>query len=108
MGTFGGAVPHDWRVVADKVNASDTGPGKVLQLPLQPFYMVTTTWGFTGADLVPRQLVKRPVLQRMPGGYFDAPPALRAALYRLEPGPGPGPGAPGTRPLSGDPVTFST
>ncbi|MCF2528238.1 hypothetical protein [Yinghuangia soli] len=76
------AIPDAWRTIAAEANSA--APGKVLQLPLQNFYMATTTWGFAGADTIPRQLITRPVYQRMPGGYFDAPPALRDALANVE------------------------
>ncbi|WP_018348171.1 hypothetical protein [Longispora albida] len=64
-------VPRAWHQAADIVNA---GPrhGKVLMLPLDAYYQVTTSWGYHGVDAVPRQLFRRPVLQPLPGGYFRA------------------------------------
>ncbi|WP_368662751.1 glycosyltransferase family 2 protein [Kitasatospora sp. NA04385] len=64
------AVPADWQRVADAANGSPV-PGKVLELPLQGYYQVLTDWGFHGVDDVPRNLLTRPLLQRLPGGYFD-------------------------------------
>ncbi|MGW4809774.1 glycosyltransferase [Kitasatospora sp. NPDC004272] len=64
------AVPADWQRVADAANGS-AAPGKVLELPLQGYYQVLTDWGFHGVDDLPRNLLTRPLLQRLPGGYFD-------------------------------------
>ncbi|MBN1172283.1 MAG: hypothetical protein JXA67_08915, partial [Micromonosporaceae bacterium] len=64
-------VPQDWHEVADAVNESSS-QGKVLVLPLDPYYQVTTTWGYHGVDTIPRQLLERPVVYRLPGGYLRA------------------------------------
>ncbi|MFB7946234.1 glycosyltransferase [Kitasatospora phosalacinea] len=64
------AVPAQWQRVADAANGSAV-PGKVLELPLQGYYQVLTDWGFHGVDDLPRNLLTRPLLQRLPGGYFD-------------------------------------
>ncbi|BAJ32750.1 MULTISPECIES: glycosyltransferase [Kitasatospora] len=64
------AVPADWQRVADAANRS-AAAGKVLELPLQGYYQVLTAWGFHGVDDLPRDLLTRPLLQRLPGGYFD-------------------------------------
>lgn len=79
-------VPDAWRAVAAEVNADPLG-GKALLLPVNDYYQVTTTWGFHGADGVPAQLLHRPSLQRMPGGYYgpSVDPLLtevQAALLR--------------------------
>jgi arabinofuranan 3-O-arabinosyltransferase len=71
------AVPEDWRTTAEEINHSG-GSGSVLVLPLNPYYQVTTSWGYHGVDEVPKQLLDRPVLQAMPGGYFSPPPVVQA------------------------------
>ncbi len=72
------AVPPEWYQLADRLN-TDPQPGKVVILPLDPYYQVQTDWGYAGVDEVPAQLVRRPVLRLLPGGYF-APGAGVAAL----------------------------
>ncbi len=63
------SVPASWYQLAASVNAA-AAPGKVLVLPLNRFYQVTTDWGYHGADTIPNQLLTRPVIQPLPGGYF--------------------------------------
>ncbi|MDH3680979.1 MAG: hypothetical protein OEV40_13645 [Acidimicrobiia bacterium] len=62
------AVPPAWLDLAAEVAASPAA-GKVAMFPLNDYYQVTTTWGYHGTDVIP-QLFDRPVLQRLPGGYF--------------------------------------
>ncbi|MEU8528205.1 hypothetical protein AB0C77_21815 [Streptomyces sp. NPDC048629] len=76
-------VPAAWHHVAERANASKA-PGKVLELPLQNYYQVLTRWGYHGTDSVPQQLLTRPLLQRLPGGYFDASPQLADLLALAE------------------------
>ncbi len=76
-------VPADWFEIADAINASEVD-GKVLVLPVNDFYQVTTTWGYHGADLVPQQLLDRPMIQRYPGGYFDLSSGFGGILERIE------------------------
>ena len=75
------SVPAAWHDLAADVNSSPVR-GKVLVLPLDPYYQVTTTWGFHGADELVKDLIRRPVLQLLPGGYFspagDVPTMLHA------------------------------
>ncbi|WP_195911008.1 hypothetical protein [Streptomyces kaniharaensis] len=77
------AVPAPWLEIAKRANTSGA-PGKVLELPLQSYYQSLTTWGYHGADTVPQQLLTRPLLQRLPGGYFDSSPRLAELLTLVE------------------------
>ena len=72
-------IPAGWQGIADTINQAP-GDGKLLELPLDTYYQVTTTWGYHGVDDVPQQLIRRPVLQELPGGYFGATPQLEATL----------------------------
>ena len=72
-------LPNEWRQVATAVNMS-TGTGKTLVLPQNTFYQVTTSWGYHGADTFIGQLVLDPVIQRFPGGYFEAPTGFEALV----------------------------
>lgn len=79
------AVPGGWKSLAKAVNER-TGPGAVLVLPLDPFYQVTTSWGYHGVDSIPEQLIDRPVLQELPGGYFSNQPAVTSLLGDVQAG----------------------
>ncbi|MFD0638632.1 hypothetical protein ACFQ9X_50820 [Catenulispora yoronensis] len=76
-------IPEAWYRTADAVNRSPS-PGRLLELPIQDYYQVTTTWGYHGIDNVPQQLVDRPVLQSIPGGYFDLSADTHAMLDALQ------------------------
>ena len=75
--------PAGWSRMADHVNASPRS-GKVLILPLAPFYQMTTDWGFHGADLTARQLIERPVIQVLPGGYFGETDGFSSLVHSVE------------------------
>ena len=76
-------VPKGWLRVADAIDrVSDHG--KVLELPLDTYYQITTTWGYHGVDNVPQQFIRRPVLQQLPDGYFGATAQLAAALQATQ------------------------
>ena len=77
------AVPDEWRAASAVVNESSR-PGKVLLLPLDPFYQMTTTWGYHGVDEIARQLVRRPVIQRLPGGYYEEANMFGVLVDRVE------------------------
>jgi len=71
------SVPTAWHGLADAVNA-EPGPGKVLILPVSlDSYNVATTWGYRGVDNIPVQLLTRPAVDPLPGGYYDDVPAVR-------------------------------
>ena len=76
-------VPEEWRQAAAAVNESDQ-VGKVLVLPQNSFYQVTTSWGYHGADTTINQLLRRPVIQRFPGGYFEATDGFEGLVNRAE------------------------
>jgi arabinofuranan 3-O-arabinosyltransferase len=76
-------VPAEWRAASAAVNRSPVR-GKALVLPLNTYYQVTTRWGYHGVDQVPQQLLRRPVIQRLPGGYFGETAGFDALLGRTE------------------------
>jgi len=76
-------VPADWHAAAATVNRSPVR-GKALVLPLNTYYQVTTRWGYHGVDQIPQQLLRRPVIQRLPGGYFGETAGFDALLSRTE------------------------
>lgn len=76
-------VPADWYRAADRVNESPI-IGKALVLPLGSFYQLTTTWGYHGADNLAAMLLKRPVLQRAPGGYYSPVAGFQSLLDEVE------------------------
>lgn len=77
------ALPDEWRDVAAVIHEANSA-GKVLVLPLGSFYQLTTTWGYHGVDNVAAMLLDRPVLQRLPGGYFGAPAEFEQLLSSIE------------------------
>ncbi len=72
-------VPAEWQQIASLLNRS-TIPGKVLVLPLADYYQMPTTWGYYGADAIPRSLLRRPTIQPLPGGYYSDLPGFRALV----------------------------
>lgn len=72
-------VPAGWTAAANAVNRSPLR-GKALVLPLATYYQVTTTWGYHGVAEVPQQLLRRPVVDRLPGGYFGNTAGFDALL----------------------------
>ncbi|MGI5242309.1 hypothetical protein [Dactylosporangium sp. CA-139066] len=78
------AVPAGWHRLADEVNATP-GAGKVLTLPVNlNHYMVATDWGYRGVDVIPAQLLKRPTLHLLPGGYYDDLPAVKDLIIEAQ------------------------
>jgi arabinofuranan 3-O-arabinosyltransferase len=74
------AIPDAWHRLADTVNA-EPGRGKAMVLPVNLyFYAFKTDWGYSGVDVIPAQLLKRPTLRLAPGGYFQDLPAVQAML----------------------------
>jgi arabinofuranan 3-O-arabinosyltransferase len=71
------AIPAGWNQLAATVNAT-AGAGKVLTLPVNlHHYTVATDWGYRGVDAIPAQLLRRPTLHLLPGGYYDDLPAVK-------------------------------
>jgi arabinofuranan 3-O-arabinosyltransferase len=56
----------------------------VLVLPLDDYYQMPTTWGFSGVDSISGLLVRHPVLQRHPDGYFGDTPGTAAQIDAVE------------------------
>ena len=64
------SVPTDWYRLAERVNAEPAN-GKALVLPVNvDHYAVSTTWDYRGVDVIPAQLLTRPTLRLLPGGYY--------------------------------------
>ncbi|MEU8656677.1 hypothetical protein [Actinoplanes philippinensis] len=76
-------VAQEWWDVAEHIDA-DPRPGKVFVLPLDDYYQMPTTWGFFGADSIANLLIKHPVVQPKPDGYFGDVPGFAAALRLVE------------------------
>ncbi len=76
-------VPAYWWQMADLVD-SDPRPGKVLVLPLDDYYQMPTTWGFFGVDSIASLLLRHPVVQRHPDGYFGDVPGFAANVQAVE------------------------
>jgi len=77
------ALPDAWEETAGAIEA-DPVVGKVLVLPLNPYYQVTTSWGYHGVDTLVAQLVHRPVLAPLPGGYFGLGNGLAGTISEVE------------------------
>lgn len=77
------ALPDEWRQVAAHLDGSGR-VDKVLVLPLDDFYMMPTTWGFYGTDVIPRLLIERTTIQPLAEGYFGDPPTFRDLVERTE------------------------
>lgn len=76
-------VPAYWRATAKAIDA-DPRPGKVLVLPLDDYYQMPTTWGFFGVDSIAGLLLRHPVVQRHPDGYFGDAPGFAAQVDATE------------------------
>ena len=72
-------IPVAWQHVAAAIDGASSG-GKVAVFPLDPYYQVTTNWGYHGVDTIPAQLMSTPVLQELPGGYFGPTAGVGALL----------------------------
>ncbi|MEM2613962.1 MAG: alpha-(1-_3)-arabinofuranosyltransferase family protein [Nitrososphaerota archaeon] len=46
---------------------------RVLLTPNDDFYQMPYTWGYYGSDGFPSRLISMPVIQTLPGGYFERP-----------------------------------
>lgn len=77
------SVPKNWLRAADALNSSKTN-GRALVLPLADFYQMPTVWGYYGIDSLPRQLIKRPVLQRLPENYIADSSGLDGLMLEVE------------------------
>jgi arabinofuranan 3-O-arabinosyltransferase len=77
------SVPEDWKDIARHLDGSPRR-GKVLVLPLDDFYMMPTTWGYYGADVIPRYLLGRPAVQPLSESYFGDPAAFGELVARTE------------------------
>lgn len=76
-------IPDGWYQVASVVNGTQAA-GKVLILPLDPYYQISTTWNYHGVDAIPAQLLHKPALQLLPGGYFSGTPGFNALLENVQ------------------------
>ncbi|MCA2213954.1 hypothetical protein [Jidongwangia harbinensis] len=76
-------VPPDWWDLATRIDA-DPRSGKVLVLPLDDYYQMPTTWGFFGVDSIANLLIRHPVVQPKPDGYFGDVPGFAADVRAVE------------------------
>ena len=76
-------LPEGWRAVAARLNSLPPR-GKALVLPLADYYQMPTTWGFYGADVVPRILLREPAIQPTPGAYFSEEDGFTGRVRALE------------------------
>jgi arabinofuranan 3-O-arabinosyltransferase len=64
-------VPQAWDDVEAYLDAAPR-QGKVVVLPRLDYYQAPTTWGYYGTSFL-HQLLERPVVEPLPGGYFSEP-----------------------------------
>ena len=76
-------VPDYWRAMAETIDADDRD-GKVLVLPLDDYYQMPTTWGFFGVDSIANLLIRHPVVQPKPDGYFGDVAGFKANVVAVE------------------------
>lgn len=76
-------VPDYWRAIAQTIDADDRD-GKVLVLPLDDYYQMPTTWGFFGVDSIANLLIRHPVVQPKPDGYFGDVAGFKANVVAVE------------------------
>ena len=74
-------VPPQFGTAASRLDASGN-QGKVVVLPQLDYYQAPTTWGYYGASFL-RQLIRRPVIEVLPGGYYRNP-AVAGLVETLE------------------------
>lgn len=77
------SIPRNWIKAAGAVNESDKN-GRALVVPLADFYQMPTVWGYYGIDSLPRQLINRPVLQRLPENYIADSQELEGLMAEVE------------------------
>ena len=65
------AVPTEWTEVAAFLDAAPR-QGKVVVLPRLDYYQAPTIWGYYGTSFL-HQLLERPVVEPLPGGYYSDP-----------------------------------
>ena len=76
-------VPEFWRAMAETIDA-DSRDGKVLVLPLDDYYQMPTTWGFFGVDSIANLLIRHPVVQPKPDGYFGDVAGFKSNVTAIE------------------------
>lgn len=64
-------VPEAWHDVEAYLDASPR-QGKVVVLPQLDYYQAPTNWGYYGTSFL-HQLLERPVVEPLPGGYYSDP-----------------------------------
>jgi arabinofuranan 3-O-arabinosyltransferase len=74
-------VPAGWREAAAYLEAQPDA-GKIVALPQLDYYQVPTTWGYYGSSFL-HQLIDRPVVEVLPGGYYRSP-AVSALVTSLQ------------------------
>jgi arabinofuranan 3-O-arabinosyltransferase len=80
-------VPAEFKAAARSLD-DPSRQGKAIVLPQLDYYQAPTTWGYYGASFL-HQLIRRPVVEVLPGGYYrNAPVAdlVQAAEERVRGG----------------------
>lgn len=77
------SIPRNWGKAAKVINSSEM-QGRTLVVPFADFYQMPTVWGYYGIDSLPRQMIKRPVLQRLPENYISDSEGLDSLMVELE------------------------
>jgi arabinofuranan 3-O-arabinosyltransferase len=75
-------VPDFWRRAASVLNSRNPS-GKVLVLPASDFYQLPTTWGYHGVSFT-GMLLRQPVIELVPGGYFRPPGSVSSIVRSIE------------------------
>jgi arabinofuranan 3-O-arabinosyltransferase len=65
-------IPKEFEAAAHRLDDPSV-PGKAVVLPQLDYYQAPTTWGYYGASFL-HQLIRRPVIEVLPGGYYRNPP----------------------------------
>ncbi len=76
-------VPDFWRDMAETIDTHHED-GKVLVLPLDDYYQMPTTWGFFGVDSIANLLIRHPVVQPKPDGYFGDVAGFKSNVTAVE------------------------
>jgi arabinofuranan 3-O-arabinosyltransferase len=77
-------VPYYWHQLGNYLNAGSEGPGAVLMLPVDDFYAMPYKWPYYSADVVPTELIDRPVISGFNPAYLPAPQQTRRALSQAQ------------------------
>jgi arabinofuranan 3-O-arabinosyltransferase len=77
-------VPYYWHQLGNYLSKHEDGPGAVLMLPIDDFYAMPYKWPYYSADVVPTELIDRPVISGFNPAYLPAPAQTRRALAQAQ------------------------